>query len=417
MTILAVGLNHRTAPLQVRDRVAISREELEGAQRALRDRLGQGVILSTCNRLEVYSVAQSTESGAQGLVEYLTSYHAMGHQELAPYLYVHDHEAAVRHLYRVASGLDSMILGEAEILGQVRHAFAVATQQGLTDGTLLRLFHQALHVGKRSRTETRIGRNALSVSRAGVELARRAFHDLAGKCVLVIGLGEAGKLAARALADAGAREISVANRTYKRALEAAVELGGVAVPFERLGDALEAADILVTSTDAPGYLLTPEMIAQARDHAERTLFIIDIAVPRDVDPNVGDLPGVHLYDIDDLESVSETNRRERAREARKVEAIVDGEVDRFMEWLSSLDTVPTVAALRKRAEAIRAREVARLLKRLPDLLDEERQPLEAFSRALVRKILHDPITNLKRNRQPEQGNVVRELFNLDDEGS
>ncbi len=252
MTILAVGLNHRTASLQVRDRMAISSGELDGALSALRDRLGQGVILSTCNRSEVYFVAPAAENGAAALIEYLCAYHGIARQEITPYLYVHEQEAAVRHLFRVASGLDSMILGEAQILGQVRNAFEVASQQGLTEGTLVRLFHQALRAGKRARSETSIGRNALSVSRAGVELARQVLRELRGKRVLVIGLGDAGKLAARALADAGVEEISVANRTYQRALEAAAELGGIAVPLEELDRELEQADIVVTSTGSPG---------------------------------------------------------------------------------------------------------------------------------------------------------------------
>ena len=299
-------------------------------------------------------------------------------------------------------------------MGQVRDAYGVASRKGLTDGTLARLFHQALRVGKRARRETDIGRNALSISRAAVELARRDLGDLRDKRVLVIGLGDAGKLAARALADAGARDIAVTNRTYQRAVDMASELGGRAVPMDGLGEMLEATDIAISATGSPGYILTPEIVPQGRVANHRPLFLIDIAVPRDVDPAVKALSGIHLYDIDDLETVAETNRRQREREAQKVEAIVDEEVDRFMEWLSSLEVVPTVAALRERAESIRAWELARVMKRLHNLTDEEQARLTSFSRAIVKKLLHQPVVALKERRDPAFTQTARELFDLGD---
>ena len=411
MPILVVGVNHRTAPLQVRDRVAVSSGELEGALRALQHHVGNGVILSTCNRTEVYSLVAAVETGTDVVMGYISDYHGVARQEIAPYVYVYDQETAVRHLFRVASGLDSMILGEAQIQGQVRRALSAAGKHGLSNGTLTRLFDQAVRVGRRARKETAIGHNALSVSKAAVELARKALHHLTGKRVLVLGLGDAGKLAIRALVNAGAGDISVANRTYQRAVGSAAELGGLPTPFEELSYALAATDIIVTTTGSPDYILTADMIAGARANVPNPLFIIDIAVPRDVDPAAKGLPGVHLYDIDDLEAVSDTNRRERAREAGKVEAIIAEEVTRFMEWLASLEMVPTVAALQQRAEAIRTRELARLLKRLPGLSEEERKPLEAFSQALVNKLLHGPITSLKGNGRSAQ--ALRELFDLD----
>ena len=443
MPILVVGVNHKTAPLHVRDRVAVGSDQMEGALNALRHHVGSGVILSTCNRSEVYALVPNLEQGTDAVMGYISAYHGVAQREIAPYLYTYDREAAVRHLFRVASGLDSMILGEAQILGQVRRAFGASKQHGLSNPTLARLFDQAVHTGRRARGETAIGRNALSVSRAAVELARRAFEvdgpqqakdsvgqhsggqeapprrkrKLKGKRVLVLGLGDAGKLAIRALIDAGAGDILVVNRTYQRAVESAAELGGVPVPFEELGDALVTADIIVTATGSPDYVLTADMIARARSESHRPLFIIDIAVPRDVDPAAKKLPGVHLYDIDDLEAVSETNRRERDREASKVEAIIAEEEGRFMEWLASREVVPTVAALREHAEAIRTREIARLLRRLPGLSEEERKPLEAFSQALVKKLLHGPITSLKGDRRLAHAQAVRELFDLDGDRS
>lgn len=414
MNILAVGLNHRTAPIEMRDRVTVSTDRLEEALGALRSHTGNGVILSTCNRSEVYSHVASTEDGVYAVLSFMRSYHGIDRQELSPYLYMYNQEEAVSHLFRVACSLDSMILGESQILGQVRRAFGVAGRHGMCNGGLSRLFNHALRVGKRARTDTAIGRNALSVSNAAVQLARGVFPEFSGRRVLVLGLGDAGKLAARALASAGATNILVVNRTYQRAVDTAAELGGIPVPFDRLADALESADIVVASTGSPGYILTPEMPALAGRDTARPLFIIDIAVPRDVDPAVGQLPALHLHDIDDLEAVSGTNRREREHEATKVEAIVADEAPRFMQWLASRQSVPTVAALRERAETIRAKELARLVRRLPNLSDEERTPLEAFSRALVNKLLHAPITTLKKNH-PSQTQVVRDLFDLDDQ--
>jgi len=322
----------------------------------------------------------------------------------------------VKDLFRVAAGLDSMVVGESEILGQVRDAYGAASSAGLARGTLARLFHHALRVGKRARRETGIGRNALSVSRAAVELARHALGDLRDKRVLVVGLGDAGRLAAQALSDAGATDITVTNRTYQRAADMASQLGGRAVPFNGLGDMMEEADIVVSATGSPGYLITPEMVAQARVGNDRPLFLIDIAVPRDIDPAVKAFSGVHLYDIDDLETVAEANRRQRGQEAQKVEAIVEQEVGQFMGWLSSLEVVPTVAALRESADNLRVRELARVMKRLPDLDEEEQRRLTAFSKALVKKLMHQPIASLKEKRNATYTQAARELFDLGKEG-
>ena len=413
MNIIAVGLNHRTASVDVRDRVTVSTDRLEEALGALRGHTGNGVILSTCNRSEVYAQVASTEDGIDAVLGFMRAYHGIDRQELTPYLYMYEQEEAVSHLFRVACSLDSMILGESQILGQVRRAFGVAGRHDMCNGSLSRLFNQALRVGKRARADTSIGRNALSVSNAAVQLARRVFPEFNDRRVLVLGLGDAGKLAALTLASAGATNILVVNRTYQRAVDTAAELGGTPVPFDRLADALDSADIVVASTGSSGFILTPEMPSLAGRDTARPLFIIDIAVPRDVDPAVGQLPAVHLHDIDDLEAVSGTNRREREHEAAKVEDIVADEAPRFMQWLASRQSVPTVAALRERAETIRAKELARLVRRLPNLSDEERAPLEAFSRALVNKLLHAPITTLKKNHHPSQTQVVRELFDLD----
>ena len=416
MKILAIGVNHQTANLALREQLAVGPEEMNEALETMRLRVGNGVILSTCNRSEVYGLMPTVAKGAESLKGFLTAYHRVARRDIEPHLYVYSQRKAVRHLFRVASGLDSLILGEAQILGQVRDAYGAASRAGLAGGTLARLFHHALRVGKRARRETNIGRNALSVSRAAVELARRALGDLSNKRVLVVGLGDAGRLTAQALSDAGVADITVTNRTYQRAVDMANQLGGRAVPMDDLDEMMEETDIVVSATGSPGYVITPEMVARARVSNDRPLFLIDIAVPRDIDPAVKAIPEVHLYDIDDLEIVAEANRRLREQEAQKVEGIVEEEVAQFMEWLSSLEVIPTVAAIRERADTIRAQELTRVLKRLPDLDLEEQRKLAAFSKALVKKLMHQPIASLKETRNPAHTQATRELFDLGREG-
>ncbi|MEE8443300.1 MAG: glutamyl-tRNA reductase, partial [Dehalococcoidia bacterium] len=357
MRIMVVGLNHQSAPLDLREQVSISSGELSKALEILGEKVGNGVILSTCNRSEVYAIVPSVSRGTEDLKGFLATYHHVARREIEPHLYVYSQREAVRHLDRVTCGLDSLILGESQILGQVRDAYAAANQHGLAKGVLSRLFHHALRAGKRARRETNIGRNALSISRAAVELARRALGDIRDKRVLVIGLGDAGKLAARALADAGATDITVTNRTYQRATDLASELGGKAVPFDRLGEMLRNTDIVVSATGSPGYIVTPDLVMPDGENHNSPMFLIDIAVPRDVDPAINAISHIHVYDLDDLETVAEINRRRRKAEAQKVEAIVVEEVDRFMDGLLSLEVVPTVAALREQAESIRSREL------------------------------------------------------------
>ena len=416
MKILAIGVNHQTANLALREQLAVGPEEMNEALETMRLRVGNGVILSTCNRSEVYGLMPTVAKGAESLKGFLTAYHRVARRDIEPHLYVYSQRKAVRHLFRVASGLDSLILGEAQILGQVRDAYGAASRAGLAGGTLARLFHHALRVGKRARRETNIGRNALSVSRAAVELARRALGDLRNKHALVVGLGDAGRLTAQALSDAGVADITVTNRTYQRAVDMANQLGGRAVPMDDLDEMMEETDIVVSATGSPGYVITPEMVARARVSNDRPLFLIDIAVPRDIDPAVKAIPEVHLYDIDDLEIVAEANRRLREQEAQKVEGIVEEEVAQFMEWLSSLEVIPTVAAIRERADTIRAQELTRVLKRLPDLDLEEQRKLAAFSKALVKKLMHQPIASLKETRNPAHTQATRELFDLGREG-
>lgn len=415
MKFLVIGLNHRTAPLEIREKLAVTREQLPKALETLKNRLGQGVILSTCNRSEFYTVSNDSRTEAR-LKGFISGWSHIPLPKLAPHLYVYYQEECVRHLFRVASGLDSMILGESQILGQVRDAFGAAAQAKAVRGPLSRLFHQALRVGKRVRRETALGQNALSVSRACVELARRCLGDLGSFRVTVIGAGEAGRLAAKAFKDSGTSQILVTNRNFLRAMEVARELGGEALPMERLPWALAHSDIVISCTDAPEPILRRAEVEAAMQHRSgRPLFLIDNAVPRDIDPSVKELPNVYLYDVDDLEAVSQANRLEREKEAEKAELIVREEMERFMAWWRSLEVVPTIAQLRERAEAIRQRELSKTLRKLEGLPPEQAERLDALTKAIVKKLLHHPITFIKERRSAIHIQVARELFQLEEE--
>lgn len=412
LVVTCVGLNHRTAPVEEREKLAFSPQELPSALERLRQEFGAGVILSTCNRTEVYVTGPDDPAVGRRLVRFLEA--EKGAEVDPSRFYLLRHGEAVRHLFRVAAGIDSMVLGESQILGQVREAMAAATEAKALNGTLSRLFHAAISVGKRARSQTSIGRYAVSVSSAAVALARQSLGTLRDKTVLVISAGSTGKLAAKALAQSGASRILVTNRTYRRAQAVAEQMKGQAIPFSQLPGALTESDIVISGTGAETFLLGPEHIRPALERRNgRSLLLIDIAVPRDIDPAVAQLPGVHLYDIDDLQAVSEAGLRGRQREMRRVEAIVEAEVADFLEWWRSLDVVPVIAALRERAEAIRRQELERTLRRLPDLDGEARQRIEAMTRAIVKKMLDRPIARLKNGTDPGlYMEAIQDLFQV-----
>ncbi len=415
MEFLVLGLNHRTAPLEIREQLAVTKSQLPEALRAMGSYLSQGVILSTCNRSEVYTLGPEGQL-EEGLYQFFGDYFRISSQEAGHYLYAHRHDACVRHLFRVASSLDSMILGEGQILRQVRDSFEAAVQADTTHGAMSRLFHQAMRIGKRVRRDTDISRNALSVSRACVELARRSVGDLRELTVIVLGTGDAGKLAARALRDAGVNRMMVTNRTFDRAEELARDLEGEAIIWERMPEVVKEVDIVISSTGSPGYVLSAEAVREAASGRRgRPLFLIDIAVPRDIEPAAAQVANVFLYDVDDIQGVSDTNRLEREREAQRAEEMVNQDVGQFMEWYRTLDVLPTIAALRQRAEDIREGELTKLLKRLDyKLTDGDTESLEAMTRAIVNKLLHDPTTYLREERDSTQVQLLRELFNLND---
>ncbi len=412
-TVTCVGLSHQTSPVEEREKLAFSPDELPRVVRGFGDELRGAVLLSTCNRTELYATVRPGDLG--NLVALLNR---TKHAEIAPsHFYVHQHEDAVRHLFRVAAGIDSMVLGESQILGQVRDAMSVATEAEALNGVLTKLFHAAIGVGKRARSETHIGRNAVSIGSAAVALVRRTLGDLAGKTVLVISAGSMGKLAAKSLADNAGTHVVVANRTRQRAVDLAREIGPNAegVALSHLDEALVDADIVISGTGSGSFILRAEDIKPVVEKRNgRGLLFIDIAVPRDIDPAVSEIPGVHLFDIDDIEEVSERGMAGRRAELRKVEQIIEEELASFLDWWKSLDVVPVVAALRERAEDIRRSELERTLGRLPDLDDQTRLRIEAMTEAIVKKMLDRPIARLKNGS--DKGlymEALQDLFGLD----
>jgi glutamyl-tRNA reductase len=402
MRLVLVGTSHRLAPVEVRERVALDRQAAaELAQRLAADD-AEAVCLSTCNRTEIYLAhpdADEAEARAAGALA------------ATPELYRLRDDAAALHLFRVAAGLDSLVPGEGEILGQVRTAY----EDGTAGPVLDRVFRQALHAGKKVRAETAIAESPSSVSAAAAALAQQVFGELEDRRVLLVGAGEVGALAARSLASRGASIAWVASRTLDRAERIAAKHGAEAVHLDSVGERLGEADVVVSSTSAPGFVLGPD---QLPDRKGRPLFVIDLAVPRDVDPRVAEVGGCYLYDIDDLEAVVSESLGGRRREAARAEAIVAHEAARFHDWQASLDVVPAIASLRDWAERIRSGELAKAESRLGGLSDSERQTVESLTTQIVNKLLHLPIVRLKQAAAADGAGyveVARHLFGLSEE--
>lgn len=412
MHIVAVGANHKTAPIELRDRLAFAPGHMAGALQALSslDDVAEAAILSTCNRTEIYAACSRPQT--QALLDFFSENRGIRASELQWTTYKHIDERAVRHLFMVTAGADSMALGESEIVGQVRHAMEQALQGKAAGPLLSTLFQTALHVGKHSRSETRIGKGAFSLGRCAVQLARSVFPDLRGREILILGAGKMAEITARHLAESGADSITVTNRTLEHAEELAETLGGVAVPIEQLPSAARGAHILITSTAAPHIVLTrAEMSAIMRARDRAPLLVIDLAVPRDVDPRAGRLKNLHLYDIDDLQGIAEAHAASRRAEIAKVEAIVADHVSEFMLWVRSLSAAPLIAALTEKFESIRQQELGRHRTRLDRLTERDRAMVDHITASLVRKLLHTPIVKIKHDL-PGAEPVVRRLFEL-----
>lgn len=397
MRLFAVGLSHRTAPVELRETVDFARKGLEHALAELSTR-GVGrelVVLSTCNRAEIYAVGDG-DGTAEDVGRFFSEYHEVPHDHVREHLYVHRGADAARHLFRVAAGLDSLVVGEPQILGQVKAAYAVASDGQFTAALTNRLFHSAFTVGKRVRSETGLGEGAVSVSYAAIALAKKIFGDLKGRSVLILGAGEMAKLTGIHLQAQHVKQIAIASRTLATAQTLAARLDGAAVPWDRVDHALSAADIVVTATGASEPVLTRGRVEDTMRHRRnRPLFVIDIAVPRDVAADVGQLDQVFLYNIDDLRSIVQENLARRGAELARAEAIIDEEVAKYTAWMQSREIVPTVVALRQRFEAIRRAELERLEPKLSGLPPEARARVDEITRLIVEKLLLTPTEQLK----------------------
>ena len=407
--LVLLGVNHNTAPIEVRERLAIPTGRLADATRTLVHQPGirEGLILSTCNRVELITLQEeslATSDNSVNLLRFLHEYFAVPAKDIQPHLYEFIEREAVRHLFRVASSLDSMVVGEPQILGQVKESYSVAREVGAVAGNLEGLLQRAFTVAKKVRSETQIGSSSVSIASVAVDLAKKIFGSLEGKTVLLVGAGKMSELAARHLIQQGAASILVANRTQSRAEQIATEFNGTVIPFDAIYEQADRADIVITSTGAPQKLFD-------RSHGQRFLhrrrnrpmFFIDIAVPRDVDPGMNEVEGCFVYDIDDLQQVAQANLADRSREAEAAETIVSREVEKYQQRLQSRDAVPAILALQQNAEAIREAELLRAQSRLASLTPQQREAVETLTRALTAKLLHPQLTALREStRQKDQ---------------
>ena len=422
MSIVLVGLNHKTAPVEVREQLAFTDEACAESLHALVDGevIREGLIVSTCNRVEILAATarERGEEAASRVNNFLSEARRVPCEVFGEHLYTHADTAAVRHVFRVASSLDSMVVGEPQVLGQVRHAYSLAVSAGTAGRVLHRLVHTALRVAKRVRTETGIAASAVSISFTAVELGRKIFGSLKGATVLLIGAGEMAELAARHLVGAGATRLLVANRTHAAAQELAGKFGGEAVEFASLAEYLAEADIVICSTAAQEYVITPQMAIEAREaRRNRPAFFIDISVPRNIDPAVGELDNLFVFDVDDLEAVVASNIREREREAERAEVIVESEVMQFQLALRNLDIGPTVGALREKLHAIAHAELKRQRHRLGQLTPEQERAIEALLTSAVNKISHPVIHRMRRSYDSGEDarmEAWREIFGLEE---
>ena len=418
MRFQLIGVNHKTAPVEVRERLAVPESRLPEACKRLAEHpaIAEGMIVSTCNRVEFIA---NMKNGTGDLRQFLSDYFGVDPGQFESHLYEFREDEAIRHVFRVAASLDSMVVGEPQILGQVKEAYATARAVGAVRAQLDQLLTRAFAVAKRVRTETAVGSSSVSVASVAVELAQKIFGNLQGKSVYLVGAGKMSELAARHLLAHGAESIFVANRTYDRAIRLAQKFEGQAIEFDRLYETCDRADIVITSTGAPHFIFRREhgekFLARRRN---RPMFFIDIAVPRDVDPELNKVDGIFVYDIDDLQQAVTSHVADRKKEAEKAEAIVNGEVVKFQARLATLDVVPTIVSLQDHLETIRQAEIDRVRGRLGSLSSDQEVAVEALTRGIINKIMHTPISTLKTAaRDPESTTVVelvRRLFNLQD---
>ncbi len=422
MNIILIGINHRTAPVEIREHLSINCEDNDRplAEIMRVPQIRESLFLSTCNRVEVLAGVSDIHSAVENLKSVIFSLGNLSSKELEKCLYIYHSDDAVRHLFRVASSIDSMVMGEPQILGQVKDAYRRCVEHNTSGVILNKLLHHAFRVAKRVRTETGISSNAVSVSFAAVKLAKKILGDLRGKIILLIGAGEMSELAAKHLISNGVSKIIVANRTYGQAVKLADDFHGTPINFDLLKDNLNEVDIVISSTGAPGYIIEKEMLNSAlRRRKNRLMFLIDIAVPRDIDPEVNSIDNVYLYNIDNLQEIVDENISVRMREAEKAETIIDEEVLKFSGWFKTLATVPTIVSLKEKVDEITESELQKSASWMRNLGEEQKENIKILVSSVTNKMLHDPITGLKEESQNDGAvpyiAAIRRLFNLDDD--
>jgi len=420
MKTVVIGLNHKTADVDLREKLAFNGPKLEDGIRQIRELSGikETVIVSTCNRVEIYLTVKDVEKAFESVKDFFVRFFEIRRESLDNALYLYHDMEAVRHIFRVSSSLDSMVVGEPQILGQLKDAFEFALERKTTGVLLNRLLKKAISVAKRVRTETKIAENAVSISFAAVELAKKIFADLSEKTFMLLGAGEMAELAAKHMINNGVKDIVIANRTYETGCNLAKEFNGRAIRFDDYLNELAHADILVCSTGAQNYVLLKDQMQKVmKERKNRPVFLIDISVPRNIDPEINDLDNVYLYDVDDLKGVVDTNIIERQKEAKKAEDIIAEEIETFRKWLSSLDTVPTVVALREKAEVIKKEEVEKLLNRLPEIGEKEKKAIEGMASSIINKLIHAPTVALREDSEDRDIMIatIKRLYGLNGE--
>lgn len=418
--ISVIGLNHKTATIEIREKLAFNGAKLAEGLMSLKSlpTVSEVALLSTCNRVEIYIYEKNGEEPLESIKNFLSNFHEINKAEFEPALYFYTDKDAIRHIFRVASSLDSMIIGEPQILGQLKDVFEFALSKKTTGPILNRLLKKAISTAKRVRTETRIAENAVSISFAAVELAKKIFKELPGKSFMLLGAGEMAELAAKHLINNGVKDVKVANRTYERGCELAREFNGRAVRFEDFLKELIFTDIVICSTGASDYILRKDQMQRVmKDRRNKPVFIIDISVPRNIDPDINQLDNVYLYNIDDLQQVVDNNLLERKKEAEKAEAIVEEEVEKFLKWLESFDSVPLIISIRQKAEAIKREELEKFKHKFPNLEKEKLEAIEQLASSITNKLIHPPTVALKDNSEDKEllTMAIKRLYGLNDD--
>ncbi|CAM5217860.1 Glutamyl-tRNA reductase OS=Ureibacillus acetophenoni OX=614649 GN=hemA PE=3 SV=1 [Ureibacillus acetophenoni] len=413
MHTLVVGLNYKTAPVEIREKLSFIESDLPNAMAALRKEKSilEDVIVSTCNRTEIYAVVDQLHTGRYYIKQFLAKWFDIPVEEFDQHLYIRENDDSLNHLFRVTSGIDSMVLGETQILGQVKKSFMEAQEVGATGTVYNHLFKQAVTFAKRAHNETTINENAVSVSYAAVELAKKIFGSLKHKHVAILGAGKMGELAAQNLAGSGVGKVTVINRTFEKAQKLAEKFNGQAKSMQELQCTLLEADILISSTGSTDYVIDLELMQFVeRLRKGKPLFMVDIAVPRDLDPKIGDLPNVFLYDIDDLQGIVEANLAEREKAAREISHMITDEVSQFKDWIATLGVVPVISALRKKASRIQEETMTSIENKMPNLTDRERKILNKHTKSIINQLLKEPILQAKELANSKQANEQLQLF-------